>query len=182
MENLHMHVNGGMVSVGWTKGAARYHVWLAVNPLDRVAAGGREHSTPLSPYRPQDDDPRRWPNRHRHQLYVNPLVGQRDPGHFDTKRLNAAAKVNASMVGEALARAEREGLFKAALTKLDDDKAAEDDAQLTAHADKARRALTEEQGRLYTEGNNAAGDAINDYLTTADRDSLARFYRIVRAA
>lgn len=184
MENLHMHVNGGMVSVGWTKGAARYHVWLSCNPSKRVEAGGCTHHTPISPYRVKLDDPSRWPDRHKHQLFVNPLDGveRRDPGYFDTKRLNAEAKVNKPMVEEALARAEREGLFKAALLKLDDDKVAADDARLTEQADKARGALAEEEKRLLGDGNVKAATAITEYLATADRESLARLYRIVRRA
>lgn len=181
MENLNVYVGGAGVLVRWEEGEARFSVALELQPHLPGEPRGGEGRPPLRPFQVEEN-----PRHHRLRYTLTKSVP--DPswrgrnGQRVTRYLDATNAKNSKVVSAALAEAEALGLYEKAVEERQVTLAAEAEKRLDDQADRARRALTAEQARLFSEGNNAAGDAINDYLTTADRDSLARFYRIVRAA
>lgn len=181
MENLNVYVGGAGVLVRWEEGEARFSVALELQPHLPGEPRGGEAKPPLRPFQVEQNP--------RHQRLRYTLVKSvPDPswrgrnGHRATRHLDATNAKNSKVVSRALAEAEALGLYEKAVEERHAAQLAEADKRLTEQADKARAALASEEQRLLGEGKDAAADAISQYLSTADRDSLARFYRIVRAA
>jgi len=79
-------------------------------------------------------------------LYKNPPLGVKygDEGHFQTRKLNATAHVNAQMIGLARVYAREQGTVEKAKAEMIAAKATEDEKNRLAYAQHCKREAAEE--------------------------------------
>lgn len=105
ISNLRMDARFGGVTVHWTVGDGYGYV----APLELTGRGG----APVRPFRVKETRPI------GHKVAKRYLFRRR-PGEEPGSRIDSEAKAHASMVAEALHRAEDEGLYEAALANIEE--------------------------------------------------------------
>lgn len=182
LNNLHMSADGAMTSVFWNDDAGnRHHVWLETENVpganyDSYNKGVR----PKSPYTVRGEYVLGKGMAGRKTLYRNaPLKadgsprGRHDEGHFDTRKLDAEAKVHAPIVTEALHRAEAEGMFEAAVAAREQAELEQVTAERAAKATSMREDLRKRRERHAEEQRESIVDLIDRVLGATDDELLA---------
>lgn len=171
LHNLTMSASGHMVGVAWatdpgTEKEARWHVWLKI---DSAATAARHHdlpSLPVSPYAVRDPDK---------GLRKNPPVAEVRYRGRTGAWLDATTKANAPMVQQALAEAERLGLYQIAVDKA----AADEQARVDSLRDEQAAKMDAAVQQLVIEGLPGAVDFALAYGTLSQAERQ-RVFQIMR--
>lgn len=116
LNNLHMTADGAMTSLDWNDDAGnRHHVWLVTEKVEGSTYDSPNKGLrPVVPYEVRGEYVMGKGMVGKKVLYRNPPLRadgspryRRDEGYFETRHLDAEAKVHAGVVNEALRAGQR---------------------------------------------------------------------------